>query len=182
MRRILTSILEKMGSHTSSDKEKQGPAILVDEVSQPNTPPANDKAIEPIDPPVNSKKELTMAEALSCTAFEFPERKKWMILSVIFIIQCSMNLNASIYGNAVTGLKAEFGIDSQMARTGQAVFLIAYGFGCELWAPWSEEVRIAETCGSSLANEHLVGSKTRHAILAPFCQHLPDPVRSRQRL
>lgn len=50
-----------------------------------------------------------------------------------------MNLNASLYGNAVTGLTKEFHISSQAARVGQAVFLIAYAFGCELWAPWSEE-------------------------------------------
>ncbi len=50
-----------------------------------------------------------------------------------------MNLNASLYGNAVTGLTKEFHISSQAARVGQAVFLISYAFGCELWAPWSEE-------------------------------------------
>ena len=50
-----------------------------------------------------------------------------------------MNLNASLYGNAVTGLTEEFGISKQAARVGQAVFLISYAFGCELWAPWSEE-------------------------------------------
>lgn len=50
-----------------------------------------------------------------------------------------MNFNASVYGNAVAGMTEEFGISAQAARVGQAVFLIAYAFGCELWAPWSEE-------------------------------------------
>ena len=50
-----------------------------------------------------------------------------------------MNFNASVYGNAVSGLQEEFGISAQAARVGQAVFLICYGFGCELWAPWSED-------------------------------------------
>jgi MFS family permease len=50
-----------------------------------------------------------------------------------------MNFNASIYGNSVDGMTEEFHISAQAARVGQAVFLIAYAFGCELWAPWSEE-------------------------------------------
>ena len=50
-----------------------------------------------------------------------------------------MNLNASLYGNAVTGLVKQFHISGQAARVGQCVFLVAYAFGCELWAPWSEE-------------------------------------------
>ena len=27
-----------------------------------------------------------------------------------------------------------------VVRIGQMVFLVAYAFGCELWAPWSEEL------------------------------------------
>lgn len=50
-----------------------------------------------------------------------------------------MNLNASLYANAVPLLSDEFHISEQAARVGQAVFLISYAFGCELWAPWSEE-------------------------------------------
>ena len=69
----------------------------------------------------------------------FTNRKKWTILSVIFVVQMSMNFNASIYGNAVMALKEEFNITAQMARVGQMIFLVAYGFGSELWAPWSEE-------------------------------------------
>jgi len=36
-------------------------------------------------------------------------------------------------------MEAEFGISAPVARIGQGLFLICYGFGCELWAPWSEE-------------------------------------------
>lgn len=50
-----------------------------------------------------------------------------------------MNFNTGIYNNAVTGLTEEFQISAQAARVGSAVFLIAYAFGSELWAPWSEE-------------------------------------------
>ena len=72
--------------------------------------------------------------------------------SVIFAVQTSMNFNASVCasnaslertdaadGKAVTGMEAEFGISAPVARIGQGLFLICYGFGCELWAPWSEE-------------------------------------------
>lgn len=51
-----------------------------------------------------------------------------------------MNFNTSLYGNAITGMTEEFSISAQAARVGAAVFLILYAFGCELWAPWSEEV------------------------------------------
>jgi hypothetical protein len=47
-----------------------------------------------------------------------------------------MNLNASIYGNAVPGMAAEFGVETSKAAYGQMIFLLTYAFGCELWAPW----------------------------------------------
>ncbi|KAF2139779.1 uncharacterized protein K452DRAFT_275302 [Aplosporella prunicola CBS 121167] len=72
--------------------------------------------------------------------FSFPTLKKWYILSVIFVVQCSMNFNTSIYSNAIEGLQEEFSISAQAARVGQLVFLVTYAFGCELWAPWSEEL------------------------------------------
>ena len=50
-----------------------------------------------------------------------------------------MNLNASLYSNAVTGLEERFSVSNAAARVGQMIFLVAYAFGCELWAPWSEE-------------------------------------------
>lgn len=51
-----------------------------------------------------------------------------------------MNFNASVYANGVPLLTEKFGISEQAARVGQMIFLIAYAFGCELWAPWSEEL------------------------------------------
>ncbi|KAI4290012.1 MAG: hypothetical protein L6R35_000726 [Caloplaca aegaea] len=88
---------------------------------------------------VNEKIELTEVDAYGQLGFCFTPFKKWLILSVIFVVQCSMNFNASVYGNATDGLIESFNISGQMSRVGQAVFLIAYAFGCELWAPWSEE-------------------------------------------
>jgi MFS family permease len=63
-----------------------------------------------------------------------------MILSVIFIVQVSMIFNTSLYCNAIPGIAGEFHVSDQAARLGAAIFLITYAFGCELWAPWSEEL------------------------------------------
>ena len=87
----------------------------------------------------NGKIEIDEDENYEKTGFAFSPLKKWSIITVIFVIQCSMNLNASLYGNAVSGLIKQFTISGQAARVGQCVFLVAYAFGCELWAPWSEE-------------------------------------------
>jgi MFS family permease len=85
------------------------------------------------------KPELTEDACYDKLGFCFPFWKKWSILSVIFVVQMSMNFNTGVYANAVTGLTEEFHISEQAARVGQCVFLVAYAFGCELWAPWSEE-------------------------------------------
>jgi MFS family permease len=63
-----------------------------------------------------------------------------MILSVIFLVQVSMNFNTSLYSNAIDGISAEFNVSTQAARCGAMIFLVLYAFGCELWAPWSEEL------------------------------------------
>ena len=91
------------------------------------------------DPRPDGKIELTEHEVWDSLGFGFPTWKKWTILTVIFVVQTSMNFNASVYANAVMHLTKEFHITGQAARVGQAVFLICYAFGCELWAPWSEE-------------------------------------------
>lgn len=84
--------------------------------------------------------KLTEEAGYKYTAFAFPSWKKWGILTTIFIVQLSMNWNAAIYGNAIPGLQDEFGVSDSLVRIGQMVFLVAYAFGCELWAPWSEEL------------------------------------------
>ncbi|KAK4145659.1 major facilitator superfamily domain-containing protein [Dichotomopilus funicola] len=84
--------------------------------------------------------ELTEEDCFEELGYQFPSWKKWWILSVIFIVQVSMNFNTSLYSNALTGISEEFGVSMQAARVGAAIFLITYAFGCELWAPWSEEV------------------------------------------
>ena len=52
-------------------------------------------------------------------------------------------VHAGVYPNLIKPLtedrfKGE--ISEQGARVGQMIFLVAYAFGCELWAPWSEEI------------------------------------------
>ena len=83
--------------------------------------------------------EITEEDCYDELGFSFPVWKKWTILSVIFIVQVSMNFNTSLYSNALKGISKEFGVSAQAARCGAMIFLVLYAFGCELWAPWSEE-------------------------------------------
>ncbi|KAL8671181.1 MAG: hypothetical protein Q9168_004316 [Polycauliona sp. 1 TL-2023] len=83
--------------------------------------------------------EITEEDCYTELGFCFPEIKKWTILSIIFLVQVSMNFNTSLYSNAVHGISEQFGVSQQGARAGAAIFLVTYAFGCELWAPWSEE-------------------------------------------
>lgn len=87
----------------------------------------------------DGKIELQEADAWDKLGYSFPSWRKWQILCVVFMIQISMNLNASLYANGVKGISKKFGVSEQAARVPQMSFLVAYAFGCELWAPWSEE-------------------------------------------
>ncbi|KAK8070721.1 hypothetical protein PG997_010924 [Apiospora hydei] len=80
------------------------------------------------------------ADYTQASAYAFKTWKKWRILIVVFLVQCSMNFNTSLYANGQKGMAHEFGITEQTARAGAGAFLVLYGFGCELWAPWSEEL------------------------------------------
>ena len=88
----------------------------------------------------DGKVELTEEDCYEKLGFSYPTWKKWIILSVIFAVQVSMNFNTSIYSNVVKPLTVAFKISGQAARVGQCVFLVTYAFGCELWAPWSEDL------------------------------------------
>ncbi|PGH23588.1 hypothetical protein AJ80_02368 [Polytolypa hystricis UAMH7299] len=89
---------------------------------------------------IDNRIEIQESECEHKLASSFPTWKKWTILSVVFIVQVSMNFNASIYANAIRPISEHFSIPLQQARIGQMIFLIAYAFGSELWAPWSEEL------------------------------------------
>lgn len=86
------------------------------------------------------KRELKEEDCEGELGFAFPAWKKWWILTVIFLVQISMNFNTSLYSNGLEGIQEHFGVSAQAARIGAAIFLITYAFGCELWAPWSEEI------------------------------------------
>ncbi|KAI8965131.1 MFS general substrate transporter [Daldinia sp. FL1419] len=81
----------------------------------------------------------------------WPTKEKWRVLTVIFLVQISMNLNTTLYSNGLSGISDEFGVTPYQVRWGGAAsFLIAYAFGCELWAPWSEEYGRREVLQISL--------------------------------
>ncbi|KAJ1029913.1 hypothetical protein NDA16_000829 [Ustilago loliicola] len=88
----------------------------------------------------DGKIEITEEECYDELGYSFSPLKKWTILTVIFWIQVSMNFNTSLYSNGLAGISEEFGVSLQAARCGAMIFLVAYAFGCELWAPWSEEL------------------------------------------
>ncbi|KAI2472872.1 MFS general substrate transporter [Annulohypoxylon bovei var. microspora] len=72
--------------------------------------------------------------------YKWSRAKKWSRLCTIFLTQVSMNLNTTLYSNAISGISIAYGVTPFEVRWGGAAsFLISYAFGCELWAPWSEE-------------------------------------------
>ncbi|PLB47766.1 MFS general substrate transporter [Aspergillus steynii IBT 23096] len=102
--------------------------------------PAAGTTLHQLEHTVSEKVELTEEDCYDQLGYAFPEWRKWMIIIVIFLVQTSMNFNTSLYSNAATGISEEFGVSMQAARCGAMIFLVLYAFGCELWAPWSEEL------------------------------------------
>ena len=90
-------------------------------------------------PDADGKRELREWECWDKLAYTWPKWKKAMYLASIAGIQISMNFNTSVYPSAVNPISEHFGISTQAARVGQIIYLVFYSFGCELWAPWSEE-------------------------------------------
>lgn len=87
----------------------------------------------------HDKYEITEDDCYEELGYGFSDMKKWYILTVVFWVQVSMNFNTSLYSNAIPGIAEEFHVSEQGARCGAMIFLVLYAFGCELWAPWSEE-------------------------------------------
>lgn len=88
----------------------------------------------------DKRREITEDECEGQLGYHFPSWKKWAILSVIFTVQVSMNFNTSLYSNNLKNIVNKFDVSEQAARCGAMIFLVTYAFGCELWAPWSEEL------------------------------------------
>ena len=116
----------------TKDDDQLSPTQSIPDHSDGSPPPANEKV-------TGEKQEITEAECWDQLGFSFPKWKKWTILSIIFVVQTSMNFNTSLYSNALGGISEEFHVSEQAARCGAMIFLVLYAFGCELWAPWSEE-------------------------------------------
>lgn len=120
------SLREKSDDEKSRDS---GPEDLEDrELQHPPNPPD-----------AEGHRELKEWECWDKLAYSWPKWKKAMYLASIAGIQISMNFNTSVYPSAVKPLCEHFGISQQKARLGQMIYLVMYSFGCELWAPWSEE-------------------------------------------
>ncbi|KAI1456982.1 MFS general substrate transporter [Annulohypoxylon moriforme] len=92
---------------------------------------------------IPSSEERILIKPTDCgdkLGFKWTEKQKWARLWIIFLTQVSMNLNTTLYSNAIGGIASKFNVTPFAVRWGGAAsFLIAYAFGCELWAPWSEE-------------------------------------------
>jgi hypothetical protein len=86
------------------------------------------------------KIEITEDDCCDELGFSFPAWKKWTILTIIFLVQVSMNFNTSLYSNAIGGISKDFHVSEQAARVGAAIFLIYYAFGYKFRALWSKKV------------------------------------------
>jgi len=90
-------------------------------------------------PRTDGKRELKEKDCWDKLAYSWPRWKKALYLASIAGIQISMNFNTSVFPSAVGPISEHFGVSMQAARCGQMIYLLFYSFGCELWAPWSEE-------------------------------------------
>ncbi|KAF2636849.1 MFS general substrate transporter [Massarina eburnea CBS 473.64] len=119
---------------TSTSVQKDGPGVTAEVTSNLRQP--SDATEQPT--LIDGKRVLTELSSFDQTAYAWSTKKKWMLLTVVAICQTSMNFNASIYSSSVEQLNHDFHITN--ARMGMVAFLVPYAFGCELWAPWSEEL------------------------------------------
>jgi len=145
---------ERESRRPSPARAGSGPISEKDDTSRRPSIPAETSEEEkwhvdvPVDPQGNhhpsmiradGKRELREWECWDKLAYSWPKWKKAMYLASIAGIQISMNFNTSVYPSAVNPISEHFGISAQAARVGQMIYLVFYSFGCELWAPWSEE-------------------------------------------
>ena len=90
----------------------------------PSTSASETEKEEAIGPLHGPFRILSEEDAYHVLGFSFPSIKKWSILTAIFIVQISMNFNAAIYGNAVSGMSKEFDVTESKAKYGQMIFLV----------------------------------------------------------
>ncbi|KAL4741558.1 major facilitator superfamily domain-containing protein [Aspergillus similis] len=136
---------ETEASSTSQDDAiletgKDKATANLDDKSQLPRDPTAGTTLHQLENKPGEKIELTEDDCYDQLGYAWPSWKKWTVISVIFLVQTSMNFNTSLYSNALVGISKEFGVSMQAARCGAMIFLVLYAFGCELWAPWSEEL------------------------------------------
>ena len=125
-------------STVQPDRDAQQPQQ--EHVGRPVTEEKAERKDTSPEPENFDKIEITEEDCYSELGYSFPTWKKWTVLTVIFWVQISMNFNTSLYSNGLGGISEEFHVSEQAARCGAMIFLVLYAFGCELWAPWSEEL------------------------------------------
>ncbi|KAJ5599092.1 hypothetical protein N7450_000159 [Penicillium hetheringtonii] len=132
----LAGRLDAVQQHASSSSETQQEVLG----NVPMSEKGNDKydQLENVGP--DGRIILTEDMCYDQLGYSYSETRKWLIITVIFLVQVSMNFNTSLYSNGLSGISEEFGVSMQAARCGAMIFLVLYAFGCELWAPWSEEL------------------------------------------
>ncbi|KAL8994806.1 MAG: hypothetical protein Q9188_006966 [Gyalolechia gomerana] len=131
-----------MAQNSGNNEEKLDMGSSPSDTSDINstTKPEGETASSPVNTNPHGKIEIKEEDNFEKLGFAFPTWKKWTILTVIFAVQVSMNFNTSVYPNVVIPLTKAFHVTGQVARIGQMTFLVAYAFGSELWAPWSEDL------------------------------------------
>ncbi|KAF7956118.1 hypothetical protein EAE96_005038 [Botrytis aclada] len=136
----ISSQSSKHGASTGAGSHLENPGTQPPRANRVARFPSGDNENAVTNVRESDKIEISEEDCWGQLGYSFPSWKKWMILSVIFMVQVSMNFNTSLYSNAIGGIVDEFGVSAQGARAGAMIFLVLYAFGCELWAPWSEEL------------------------------------------
>ncbi|OTA98123.1 hypothetical protein M426DRAFT_17734 [Hypoxylon sp. CI-4A] len=136
---------EKSPKHSNADDgDRQNISVRTQinhhsHISQPQTQPDTQPDLQTENLPA----ERVLIKASECgknMPYNWSTLKKWGVLCIIDLVQLSMNMNTTVYSSGIGGISQEFGVTPYDVRWGGAAsFLIAYAFGCELWAPWSEE-------------------------------------------
>ncbi|KAJ5569445.1 uncharacterized protein N7459_008875 [Penicillium hispanicum] len=137
----MATVPEKLGGRDAvhaSEASSATQADIPNEISMSEKAEHKDAQLEEAIP--SGRVELTEDMCYDQLGYSFSESRKWMIIAVIFLVQTSMNFNTSLYSNGLGGISGAFGVSEQAARCGAMIFLVLYAFGCELWAPWSEEL------------------------------------------
>ncbi|KUI70194.1 hypothetical protein VM1G_06306 [Cytospora mali] len=86
------------------------------------------------------RRVITEQEAWEHTAHNYKRHRKRSILVILWMIQIAMNMNGSLWANTEAGLSSYYNFSIHKVSLGNMAFLISYAFGCEVWAPWSQEL------------------------------------------